>query len=428
MLKRKADWTCSYCSKIFRDPIELPCQDSICRQHLLELQVVNEDKIKCNDCKQEFGVKENKFKSMKKFTKLIESESYLSDEEIKLKHELEESIGKFYDAFNQNKSKLESVVFDHFEEMRVQINEHRDKLKEKIDEIALKLIEETTNHEEIYLKEAFSSFDQSKSLEKELNELEELFRNPNLSIETIREMQQKREDSLNKIRLKLNEINQVKYDLRATNEFKPNSTLFNQNEASFFGSNVLYEYLSMSLIKSQLLNGEQQLSELIKLCEFSPNDKFTLLYRGTRDGFEPRDFHSKCDGHSNTLTIFKAKQSSFIFGGFTTADWDSSSGWKSDANAFLFSLTNKDNEPLKIKVSSKRLQYAIYCESDYGPTFGGEIRIANNPNTTKNSYSYLGKSYKHPQYAFGTKEADTFLAGSCYFQLAEIEVYKKEEK
>jgi hypothetical protein len=40
----------------------------------------------------------------------------------------------------------------------------------------------------------------------------------------------------------------------------------------------------------------------------------------------------------------------------------------------------------------------------------------------------LGKSYKHPQYAFGTKEADTFLAGSCQFQLAEIEVYKKEEK
>ena len=165
----------------------------------LELHVVNEDKIKCNDCKQEFRVKENKFKSMKKFTKLIESESYLSDEEIKLKHELEESIGKFYDAFNQNKAKLESVVFDHFEEMRVQINEHRDKLKEKIDEIALKLIEETTNHEKIYLKEAFSSFDQSKSLEKELNELEELFRNPNLSIETIREMQQKREESLNEI-------------------------------------------------------------------------------------------------------------------------------------------------------------------------------------------------------------------------------------
>ena len=78
-------------------------------------------------------------------------------------------------------------------------------------------------------------------------------------------MQQKREDSLNKIRLKLNEINQVKYDLRATNEFKPNSTLFNQNEASFFGSNVLYEYLSMSLIKSQLLNDEQQLSELIQM-------------------------------------------------------------------------------------------------------------------------------------------------------------------
>ena len=41
-------------------------------------------------------------------------------------------------------------------------------------------------------------------------------------------------------------------------------------------------------------------------------------------------------------------------------------------------------------------------------------------------YGYLGKSYKHPQYEEGTNEAKTFLAGSHKFQLAEIEVYKKE--
>ncbi len=41
-------------------------------------------------------------------------------------------------------------------------------------------------------------------------------------------------------------------------------------------------------------------------------------------------------------------------------------------------------------------------------------------------YSNLGDCYKHPQYAHGTDEAQSFLAGSCYFQLDEIEVYQKE--
>ena len=84
----------------------------------------------------------------------------------------------------------------------------------------------------------------------------------------------------------------------------------------------------MNSLKSEILKGEQQCSELINLCEFSPNDQWSLLYRATRDGFGTKAFHSKCDGHSNTLTILKAKGSQFIFGGFTTVSWDNSSGKK----------------------------------------------------------------------------------------------------
>ena len=97
--------------------------------------------------------------------------------------------------------------------------------------------------------------------------------------------------------------------------------------------------------------------------EFSLDDKWSLLYRATRDGFGAKDFHSKCDNHSNTLTIFKAKQSSNIFGGFTSVEWDSSNGWKSDLNAFIFSLTNKDNKPVKMKIIPVYHVHAIYCHS-----------------------------------------------------------------
>jgi hypothetical protein len=150
------------------------------------------------------------------------------------------------------------------------------------------------------------------------------------------------------------------------------------------------------------------------------------LYRATRDGFDSNDFHSKCDGKSNTLTILKAKENKCIFGGFTTVSWDSSSKWKSDLNALIFSLTNKDNKPLKMKIDLYRHKNAIYCHSEVGPSFGVDICIAKNANTTMDSQSNLGDSYKHPQYEYFTDEADKFLAGTKNFQLDEIEVYQKD--
>jgi hypothetical protein len=81
-----------------------------------------------------------------------------------------------------------------------------------------------------------------------------------------------------------------------------------------------------------------------------------------------------------------------------------------------------------MKVDPNRHQYAIRCNYSLGPTFGGgyDIRIGDNANKTMESYSDLGDSYSHPQFIQGTNEAKTFLAGSNYFQLDEIEVYHKE--
>jgi hypothetical protein len=239
MLKLKANWTCSYCSKILKDPIELPCEDSICREHLAEGDVIDTNKIKCVECKQEFQAKDIHFKSCKAFKKLIESQSYLTEEEMSLKHELEGSIGKFFEFFGefvQTRDNIDSYVFNHFEEMRFQIDEHREELKRKIDDIALEMIDKIKKNEEIYLKDLKEkffkavSFNDVNSLEYELNKIEETFRNPNLLIQTIEEMQKKQQESLNNLQLKLDEINQVKDNLKGTNEFKPNLSFLNQNE------------------------------------------------------------------------------------------------------------------------------------------------------------------------------------------------------
>jgi len=172
------------------------------------------------------------------------------------------------------------------------------------------------------------------------------------------------------------------------------------------------------------------------LCEFSLNDKWTLLYRATRDGFGAKDFHAKCDGHSNTLTVVKVSDTPFIFGGFASVSWQSTGGYgndcdnyKSDSDAFIFSLINGDNEPCKIK--STYPQHSISCLTDHGPIFGDGhdfvIKLKDNADQLKKSFTQTGHTYIHPKYSKLTNKSKTFLAGTFKFKLSEIEIFQKHE-
>ena len=61
--------------------------------------------------------------------------------------------------------------------------------------------------------------------------------------------------------------------------------------------------------------------------------------------------------------------------------------------------------------------YAILASSGYGPLFGGghDLHICDNSNTSGESYSNFGNSYKHPNYVHGSNEAKSFFAGSYNF-------------
>ncbi len=85
-----------------KDPILLPCDDSICSEHLSDRDV-KENKMKCNDCNQVFQVKDIQFKSNNTLKKLTESQSYLNEDESSLKLELEETIGKLFQIYDEIK-------------------------------------------------------------------------------------------------------------------------------------------------------------------------------------------------------------------------------------------------------------------------------------------------------------------------------------
>jgi hypothetical protein len=87
-------------------------------------------------------------------------------------------------------------------------------------------------------------------------------------------------------------------------------------------------------------------------------------------------------------------------------------------------IRNKANKPCILESNTDRNRHAILCGHDYAACFDGrDIRISSNPNTNTDNYLNLG-NYQH---AFGTSEAQMFLAGSYQFQLSKIEFTKKSK-
>ena len=146
----------------------------------------------------------------------------------------------------------------------------------------------------------------------------------------------------------------------------------------------------------------------------------SLLWRGSWDGFESIIFHRLCNGKPNTLTVVKST-TGYIFGGYTSVAWDSLGGYTSDLTAFIFTLTNPANMPLKLKIKDQA--YAVRHGAYYGPTFGKDLVIENNSNY---KISYVrSDSYDAPNGKKGDAAGRFFLGGSTNeFQTVEIEVFQ----
>jgi len=153
------------------------------------------------------------------------------------------------------------------------------------------------------------------------------------------------------------------------------------------------------------------------------NKSFSLLWRGSRDGFDAKTFHQLCFRKKNTVTVIK-NTNCYIFGGFTSIAWSSSQGYKTDSTAFLFSLTNPSNTPLKMKVTSP--ENAVYHRSINGPTFGRgcDLHVSNLSKTKRYSYMNL-HSYEFPNGKSGEEAGELIVGGSDHkFQADEIEVFQ----
>jgi hypothetical protein len=163
--------------------------------------------------------------------------------------------------------------------------------------------------------------------------------------------------------------------------------------------------------------------------------RFSLLWRGSRDGFGAVEFHRRCDGKPNTLTIILDTEGN-VFGGFTPLQWESRkwNGKRGDENncnkadeslrSFLFTLKNPQNTPShKFPLKPDKKFQAICCNEDWCPCFT-DIGVYNHSDVNVSSYAT----------GLGTTDANLVkvspkmvFTSLGHFQVSEVEVFEITE-
>ena len=115
-------------------------------------------------------------------------------------------------------------------------------------------------------------------------------------------------------------------------------------------------------LDSKIINENEKYNEkLKKWINPSRKIKAQLLYRKTENGDKISTFHELCDNKGPTLTLFRLDKGDIV-GIYTPLSWDSTSGWKSDMDIFIFYL-NKYQKYKKLMAGC-----SIFCNSKCGPS------------------------------------------------------------
>lgn len=194
-------------------------------------------------------------------------------------------------------------------------------------------------------------------------------------------------------------------------------------EAEFYQiRGIIDELCPQPFLESKILSDEHKdimINQWLKDQLDLPHSTFVLLYRASRDGWSTATFHTCCDKRGPTVVVVKSNDS--LFGGFTEQSWDSSGSYKYCNESFIFSLVNPSGSvPTKLPLKPDQTKYGIYCNSGYGPTFGGghDLTICEDANSSSKSYSSLGNSYECPRHI-----TSTFLTEERTFLVSEVEVF-----
>ena len=150
---------------------------------------------------------------------------------------------------------------------------------------------------------------------------------------------------------------------------------------------------------------------------------WTEVYRGSRDGFTPTAFHTRCDEKPRLLIVAKDKDAGWLFGGFTAVGFLKAGGDRlyADPAAFVFSLTNPAGRPERLASTGDGKE--IYYLSSHLVRFGWNDDLAIKDGCASDKSSVSDKSFTGPGHSFASPSVTgthPMAKGQVYISLAEL--------
>ena len=222
----KKSITCKYCTNLLKKPVFLPCNNTLCSYHiddeLNKKGSKSQTSFICFYCKQLHKIPKEGFKENELARDIIQSGSHLTDEEKKLKTELEKSTHELNNLFKEYERKVPEIElfnYEYFSNLRNMIDLQRVQLKLKIDSIADKMIGNTKEYEDKYKQKLTDIQIDNQMINKEYLKKTKIyadneFRNPNLETNRIEYIKSEIDEKTNMLIDKLIEFEMIKINIK----------------------------------------------------------------------------------------------------------------------------------------------------------------------------------------------------------------------
>jgi hypothetical protein len=149
-------------------------------------------------------------------------------------------------------------------------------------------------------------------------------------------------------------------------------------------------------------------------AKWLPSHSFSMLYKATRDGFGPKDFHNACDNKGPSISIIRTKQGD-LCGGYSPLPWSSDGDETTHPDLFLFTLSN----PHKIPPT----QFKLKKGSPFGQLNDAEFHIAFGFGFLVRGRG-LGTFEWNAHYEDTTGKGEHLFTGRSLCPIEDIEVYR----
>jgi hypothetical protein len=316
---------CDKCKLKLDEPRILPCGFTICFNCVESIQMKGEI-FDCILCKEEHHINPSKGLPINKTVLKMLSIKPVEFSRGKQVNLLKLSLIEIQNIINSIQFGLDSSVD--------KVKEHCLNLKSDVQLATEETIEQINQLNELFINKiddyqdkCIHSFENNTSDQMHLQEFKNIINElESFKIEGLKYLKQIQIDDdviIQKNEKALDYIRQAE-----EKKIKLENLIFNDQLVKFEAnktklSNLTLGYLTVRNIDSFVLSyilTNKQVTELIKLCEFSADQKWKLIYRATQNGFEASKFHNKCDNKLNTFVIIKSTNGN-VFGGYTEQSW-----------------------------------------------------------------------------------------------------------